>query len=324
MVRRKRPNPYRLRMTQQRDANRLLVVAAFAAVYVIWGSTYLAIRLAVGTIPALLMASCRFLLAGALMLAFTWNRRGTVRRVEVRTTAVVGVLLLLGGNGGVSFGEQFVPSAVAALLVATVPLWMAMLGGAILGERTGGRRWAGVAVGLAGTALLLRPGNPGTEHLPDMLVVLASPLCWASGSLYAKRAPLPRNPLFGTGMEMLIGGIALGIAAVATGDLGRLHLSQISLTSGLAFAYLVIFGSLLAFTAYSWLLGKVSVAAAGTYAFVNPVVAVVLGWAFDAETITPFTLLAMVLIVVAVAAIVAPHRGDHPRRRRDLPVAEVA
>jgi drug/metabolite transporter (DMT)-like permease len=285
------------------------VVAAFAAVYIIWGSTYLAIRFAIETMPPFLMASIRFLIAGGLLYA--WLRlRGTPRPQPVhwKSALIVGGLLLLMGNGLVSWAEQLVPSGLTAVIIAMVPIWMALLDWL----RPGGVRPAagvivGLALGIAGVALLVLQGNggAGAGSLVGLGVLLIATICWASGSLYARGAPLPQTPLLGTGMEMLAGGALLLVVATATGEWGQVHLQAISLKSSLALAYLIIFGSLVAFSAYAWLLRNVSAARVGTYAFVNPVVAVFLGWAFASETLTLRTLLAAAVIVTAVALITA-------------------
>jgi drug/metabolite transporter (DMT)-like permease len=302
------------------------VIGAFAIVYVIWGSTYLFIRLALDTIPPLLMAGARFVVAGAILLAISSRAGGRERdpigRRQWGAAAIVGALLLLGGNGGVVYGEQFVPSGTVALLVATVPLFIALFSALFLGQRLRRVAVAGIGVGLLGTAVLLRPGG-GAADPAHMLLVLVAPLTWAVGSLYATRGPLPRRLLPATGMEMLCGGVLLLIAGLVTGELANLHLDRISLVSGLSLVYLVVFGSLIAFSAYVWLLSKVPTTAVATYAYVNPLVAVLLGWAFLGEQITGQTLLAAALIIVAVVLILS-RPPVSSRRAPDLPVDSVA
>lgn len=302
------------------------VIGAFAIVYVIWGSTYLFIRLALDTIPPLLMAGARFVVAGAILLAISSRAGGRERdpigRRQWGAAAIVGALLLLGGNGGVVYGEQFVPSGTVALLVATVPLFIALFSALLLGQRLRRVAVAGIGVGLLGTAVLLRPGG-GAADPAHMLLVLVAPLTWAVGSLYATRGPLPRRLLPATGMEMLCGGVLLLIAGLVTGELANLHLDRISLVSGLSLVYLVVFGSLIAFSAYVWLLSKVPTTAVATYAYVNPLVAVLLGWAFLGEQITGQTLLAAALIIVAVVLILS-RPPVSSRRAPDLPVDSVA
>jgi drug/metabolite transporter (DMT)-like permease len=301
------------------------VVAAFAAVYVIWGSTYLFIRIAIDSIPPLLMAGARFIVAGAVLLAIT-ARMGGARGDPVGprqwlAAAVTGALLLLGGNGGVSYGEKFVPSGVVALMVATVPMFIAVFGAVALGKRLRPPAIAGVAVGLVGTAVLVHPGAAGTGDAGHLLLVLVAPLTWALGSLYATRGPLPKRPLVATAMEMLCGGVLLVIAGLLTGEAAALRIDRISLGSWLSMLYLVVFGSLVAFSAYVWLLTKVPTQAVATYAYVNPLVAVLLGWAVLGERVTAQTLIAAALIIIAVALILS-RPPVSTERAHDLAVAD--
>ncbi len=289
-------------------AERAEIVLAFAAIYVIWGSTYLAIRFAIETLPPLLMAAVRFLIAGAVLYA--WVRaRGTPapRRDEWLATTIVGGLLLLGGNGAVVWAEQRVPSGVTALLVALVPLWMVLLewrgrGGA----RPDAGTVAGLALGLGGLLLLVGPeqvlGGGHIDHAGAVVLALGT-LSWAAGSLYSRHAHLPAAPMLATAMEMLCGGALLLVAAGVRGEFAQADLGAISLRSALSFAYLVVFGSLVAFTAYIWLLRATTPARASTYAYVNPVVAMLLGWALAGEPLSPRTLLAAAVIVTAVVLI---------------------
>ncbi len=288
--------------------SRAQVLAAFAAVYVVWGSTYLAIRFAIETLPPFLMAGARFLASGAALYA--WTRAGGAprpTRLHWRETAVVGAFLLVGGNGGVAWAEQRVPSGLAALLVATVPLWMVLLewwrSG---GVRPGWRTWAGIATGFLGLGILVGPaellGGGAADGVGAAALVLAS-ILWAVGSVYSRRAALPESPLQATGMEMLAGGALLVLVGSAVGEWGRLDPGAVSGRSLLALAYLVVFGSGLGFTAYVWLLKHVEVAKVSTYAYVNPVVAVFLGWLLAGEAVTARTLAAAAVIVVAVAFI---------------------
>ncbi len=285
------------------------VIAAFAAVYLIWGSTYLFIRIAVESIPPLLMAGVRFVVAGTILLAITSRLGGgeadPVGPRQWRAAAVTGALLLFGGNGGVSYGEQYVASGVVALLVATVPLFIALFGAIFLGSRLRRPAVLGIVFGLVGTAVLLRPGRGAGGDPGHMLLVLASPLTWSIGSLYATRAALPRRPLVAAAMEMLCGGALLVAAGLLTGEGSLLHVGRISTASWLSLLYLVVFGSLVAFSAYVWLLTRVPTTAVATYAYVNPLVAVVLGWAVLGERITGQTLVAAALIIIAVVLILS-------------------
>ncbi len=283
------------------------VVAALGAVYIIWGSTYLAIRFAIETLPPFIMAGVRFLSAGAILYAvMRLNRVHAPRRAHWRSTAIIAALLLFGGNGGVVWAEQLVPSSVTAVIIATVPLWMAVLDWWRNGAKPTAGGSSGLALGLIGIALLVGQGklDGGNQINPTGAgVLLLATLSWATGSLYARRATLPASPLLGTAMEMLVGGALLLIAGTVTGEWGQLRLEQISLHSLIALGYLIIFGSLVAFSAYTWLLRSTPLAVASTYAYVNPVVAVFLGWALAGESLTMQTLVATAVIVTAVVFI---------------------
>lgn len=294
-------------MSLEAAPTRAKLLLAFAAVYFIWGSTYLAIRFAIETVPPFLVGGSRFLLAGAVMYA--WLRaRGAARptRLEWRSAFIIGPLLMTGGNGGIVYSEQFVPSGIVALIVALVPLWLLVLGWMRGGGRPSGREWFGVAVGLVGVAMLVstdgNPSNGGIGPLP-LLVMILSTLSWSVGSLIARDAPLPASPLLASAMEMLAGGAGMVLIAAVRGEFTQLAMSSISWRSSLSIGYLAVFGSIVAFSSYKWLLTKASPAAVGTYAFVNPVVAVALGWAFAAEPLGPRTIVAMLVIVGAVVTI---------------------
>jgi drug/metabolite transporter (DMT)-like permease len=285
-----------------------LIWLALGSIYIVWGSTYLAIRYSIETIPPFLSASIRFLVAGAIL--YTWSsfqgdlvfERPGWR--QWRAATIVGGALLLGGNGGVVWAEQHIPSGIAALVVATVPLWMAVMDRAIFGQRLSWTAILGLALGFSGLTLLF--GGHGTGRIDPVgvgVVVFAS-FSWAAGSLYSRRAPLPTRPLVGTGMEMIAGGALLGIVGLATGEAADLHLTAISLRSWLGLGYLIVFGSLVGFTAYVWLLRVARTSLVSTYAYVNPVIAVLLGWALVSEPLTARTLIAGAVIVVAVILIV--------------------
>lgn len=295
---------------------RARLIAAFAAVYVIWGSTYLAIRFAVETLPPLLMAGARFAVAGTILLLWSRLRSPTQSptRIDWRTGLVSGLLLLLGGNGGVVWAEQRVPSGITALLVAVVPLWMVLLDW----MRPTGRRppalvFAGLGLGLAGLALLVGPaalqGHGEIDIVGAVVLVLAS-LSWAAGSLYTKHAPRASSGLNGAATQMIAGGGLLVVAAALAGELTRMDLAHASSRSILSFLYLVTFGSLIGFTAYVYLLAHTTAAKAATYAYVNPVVAVLLGWAFANEPVTSRTLLAAAVILAGVAIITVARDRD--------------
>ncbi|MGH7575104.1 MAG: EamA family transporter [Longimicrobiales bacterium] len=300
------------------------LIAAFAAVYIIWGSTYLAIRFAIETLPPFLMAGVRFVIAGALLYAWTVRRSGRrPERGEWKAAIIIGALLLLGGNGGVVWAEQTVPSGVAALIVAIVPCWMVLLDWA----RPGGSRPAaqvglGLILGLAGVALLVGPsslaGGMGVDTIGSIALVFAS-LSWAAGSIYARQTKPPAVPLQATAMQMLAGGALLIFAGVLAGETASVDLSRVSARSAAAFLYLIAFGSIVGYSAYAWLLRKSTAARVSTYAYVNPVVAVFLGWALAGEPLTPRMMLAAAVIIAGVALITLSGRPRARARPADEP-----
>ncbi len=298
---------------------RWLVLLAFAAIYVIWGSTYLAIRFAIETLPPFLMAGVRFLVAGGLL--YTWARwRGEERPTGAnwKSALVVGGLLLLGGNGLVSWAELRIDSGLAALLVSTVPLFVVLL--EWIGPRavrTGRPRRLvlfGVVAGIAGIAILIGPGELLGEpiDLVGALALVVASLLWAFGSTLAKRLQLPSSPVLGTAMQMLAGGGLLLIVSLATSELSGFEPAAVSAKSLAALAYLIVFGAIVAFTAYVYLLQKVEVAKVATYAYVNPVVALALGWALAGETASVRTFVAAAIILTAVVLITSQRK---PRKK---------
>jgi drug/metabolite transporter (DMT)-like permease len=304
-------------MTNQTDSRKLWL--ALATIYVIWGSTYLAIRVAVETLPPFLMAGVRFLVAGGILYAFA-RGRGDVAHDRVgwpqwRAAAIVGGFLLLGGNGGVVWAERRVTSGVAALIVGTVPIWMALFAARRDAERIRLRAATGLLLGFAGVVLLARTGGDagGTvDPLGVALLVFAS-ISWAFGSVIAPKLSLPKRPLVTTGLEMIAGGALMTLAGVLTGELGEVHLAAFSTRSLLALGYLIVAGSLAGFTAYIWLLHNTSTQIASTYAYVNPMIAVFLGWLILDEPLSGMTLVAAALIIGAVALIVrsaSTRRGE--------------
>ncbi len=290
------------------------VWAAYITVCIVWGTTYLSIRIVNQTLPPLIAASARFLVAGALMFAFTirkGDREGD--RPGGRqwfAAAIVGLALLLGGNGAVVWAERTVASGVVALIIALIPLWMAAIDG-VLGRRARPRIVLGLLIGFAGAALLVGASASARVPLLGLLFAVGASLSWASGSLYARTAPLPRRPFVGIGMEMLCGGAGLLVAGILAGDLGRIHPHEVSLASVLALAYLIVFGSWLGFASYVWLLRNARTSFVSTYAFVNPVVAVFLGWLILDESISARTILAGAMVLAAVA-IIATGDADRP------------
>ena len=297
---------------------RARLIAAFAAVYIVWGSTYLAIRFAVETLPPLLMAGARFVLAGAILLLWSrlYSSDAAPTQRDWRTGLVSGGLLLVGGNGLVVWAEQRVPSGITALLVAVVPLWMVLLDWL----RPRGRKpatlvFVGLALGLGGLAMLVGPGattgGDRTDVTGAIVLVLAS-LSWAAGSLYTQHAPKASSGMNGSATQMVSGGAILAIAGLLAGEGSRLDLAHATSRSILGFFYLVSFGSLLGYTAYIYLLGHTSAAKASTYAYVNPVVAVFLGWALAHEAVTTRTVIAAAVILAGVA-IITVARDPQPK-----------
>lgn len=290
--------------------------------YLVWGSTYLGIAIAIDTIPPFLMAAIRFLIAGSVLVGWSLVREGRAIAIptarEWRDSAIVGALLLGGGMGMVSFGEQTVPSGITALLIAMMPVWVAVLGRTFLGERLPRLAVVGIVAGFVGVAILIGPsalGRSGGIGGLGLAAIIVSPISWASGSLFAShRARLPRQPLLGTGLQMLSGGVVLTAMSVASGELGGFHLEAVSPASWGALVYLTLVGSLVAFTTYGWMLRVAPLPLVATYAYVNPVVAVILGALVRGEPVDPRTLLAGAVIVAAVALIVtARGRMRSPR-----------
>ena len=284
------------------------MAAAFASVYVIWGSTYLAIRFAVDTLPPFAMASVRFLLAGTLLYAWA-RRKGSPppSRAQWRSAAVIGALLLLGGNGGVVWAAQWVPSGLVALLVATAPLWMVLVhwlwGG---GPRPRRALVLGLLLGLSGVVLLVGSeeiGGGGTRELLGGLIVICGSLCWAVGSVIQRRLELPDRRM-SPAVQMIAGGTWLLALALVSGEAARIDPGAVSVRSALSLVYLVVFGSIVAFSAYVWLLQVSTPARVGTYAYVNPLVALLLGWLFAGEALTGRALAAAVVILTAVMILV--------------------
>ena len=286
---------------------RLQIALAFLSIYTIWGSTYLAIRFAIETFPPFLMAAIRFLIAGGAL--YTWMRlRGAQRptRANWKAATIIGGLLLLGGNGGVTKAEQVIPSGLTAVLITIVPIWMALL------ELLQKNRVVptpqvvlGLVLGFGGVILLVGPGDLAGGGLNPLWVgvLLFASLSWAIGSVYSRKASLPKTPLLGSGMEMLAGGVLLLLVSLVSQEWVGFQPSNISFLSLISFLYLLVFGSLIAFSSYVWLLTKTTTARASTYAYVNPVVAVFLGYFLAGEQLTLRTLLASTMIVIAVVVI---------------------
>jgi drug/metabolite transporter (DMT)-like permease len=296
--------------------SRAKIVLAFGVVYILWGSTFLAIRYAVQSIPPFWMAGTRFLLAGSMMFAFMrWRGTPPPLRKHWLAAAAVGALLLVGGNGSLVWAEQRVPSGLAAILLAMIPLWMVLLDSfRKSGPKLTGRVAGGLVIGLAGIVILVGPAKLLGGSRVDILgatVLMFSAFCWAVGSLFSRGAQLPPSPFLAAAMEMLAGGAMLIVLGLLV-ESGQLHWHAISWRSTAGLFYLVGMGSLLGFTAYIWLLRVVSTSRVATYGYVNPVVAVFLGWAVGGESISARELLATAIIVGAVALILSHRHQPAP------------
>jgi drug/metabolite transporter (DMT)-like permease len=289
--------------------SRFALVTAFAIIYLIWGSTFLGILFAIETLPPFLMASSRFLVAGSLLYAWTRVANGAAApsRAEWRATAVLGLLLLVGGNGLLVWSEQRIPSGVAALFVGTVPCFMALIDWLRPGGvRPSGLAIAGLVLGLLGVTWLVGPdaimGGGRADVIGAAVVVLCS-FSWALGSIYSRHVGTPTSPFLSTAMQMLAGGLALLLLSALLGEPWAFDVHAVSLRSALGLLYLIVFGSIVAFSAYIWLLRVSTPARVSTYAYVNPVVAVLLGWSLAGEELTVRVAVAAAIIVSGVALI---------------------
>lgn len=303
-------------MSSAASPSRLALVAGFATIYLVWGSTYLGIRIAVETLPPFLMAGARFVLAGSLLAAWIAATRGfKVQRHQLRDNALVGGLLLLGGNGLVSWAEQRVPSGIATLIVSVSPLFFVLIDWAAYAFYRDGQRgtrpniavFAGLALGFAGLVLLVGPSvlAEGAGHLEGgrLLALLGACFFWSAGSIYTRYARDPAEPFTGSAVQMLCGGGWLLLTGLLCGEAGHFHWADVSARSVLAWGYLVVAGSLVAFTTYVWLMKHSSPAKVSTYAYVNPIVAVFLGWLVLREPVSPRIFVAAAVIVAGVAII---------------------
>jgi len=284
-----------------------LVIAAFAIVYVVWGSTYLGIKYAVESIPPFLMAGSRHLVAGLLLFAFAMARGAKLPSLpQWRDAAIAGMLMLVVGNGGVTWAEQMIPSGIAALLVALTPVWMVLIDWA----RPGGVRpraivGLGLAFGIAGVVLLARKqmNGAGPAYGWGVAALLAASICWAFGSVFNRSARKPESAFLGVALQMITGGAVLFALALGQGEFGRFSVASVTALSFWAWLYLTIAGSLIAYTAYVWLLHASTPARVATYAYVNPLIAVLLGCTIGREVFSHEIYLAGGLIVVAVVLV---------------------
>ncbi len=307
------------------------MVAAFAAVYVIWGSTYLAIKYAIETLPTFLMAGARFIVAGLILYAAGRSSGGyeKPKLIHWRTSFIVGTLLLAVGNGGVVVAEHYISSSLAALLVATVPFWMVVIGWLFM--RTGRPNYKvviGLLIGFAGVAILITgrgsdtSESTGIGQLFGIFMIIVATIGWAAGSLYGTRAPAAKSTVLAAGMQMLSGGLVLTVLSFVTGEWKAFDYNAVSKTSWIALAYLIFIGALVAYTAYSWLLRNASPSAISTYAYVNPAVAVFLGWAVAGESLTGQMLVGAIVIVASVAMITLQKSVKNPEVELETPVAD--
>ncbi|MEY2602043.1 MAG: hypothetical protein QOJ36_1362 [Verrucomicrobiota bacterium] len=292
-------------------SRKIKTIAAFAALYLIWGSTYLGILFAIQSIPPFLMAGARFLFAGLIMFAIA-RTQGPLRSTlaEWRTSLIVGACLLLGGNGGVTLSEKFIESGLASLIVATVPIYITLLGWLFgMTARPAPLVWLGLAGGFLGVAVLLGPAlrlssGSGSHPAIGMSILLLSSFIWSAGSLYSRTVKHTASPFLAAAQQMFCGGVLLVLVGFFVGEPRNLHPSNITTLSLGAFAYLVLIGAIVGYTAYFWLLRHCDPAKVATYAYVNPIVAVLLGALFAHETITLRTLLAAALIIGSVALVI--------------------
>ena len=300
-----------------------ILIAAFAAVYIIWGSTYLAIKYAIETLPTFLMAGFRFTVAGAILYAWARTSSGyeKPKLAHWKTSLIVGTLLLGIGNGGVVLAEHYISSSLAALLISTTPFFIVLLGWVFMGSGRPNYKVAlGLVVGFVGVTLLIfgRESDAGTGSNGQsfgIIATLAATLAWAAGSLYATRGLAVRSSVQAAGMQMLAGGAVLLATGTVTGEWASFDPSSVSTTSALALGYLIVFGAIVAFTAYSWLLKNASPAAVSTYAYVNPAIAVLLGWAIAGETLTGLMLAGAAVVVVSVALITANKKAKAEKKK---------
>jgi len=284
-----------------------MTLVAYAAVYLIWGSTYLAIRVAVGDIPPLLLMGVRCTAAGALMLAWAAMRGERAAPRQWRHAAIAGGLMIAGTYGALAWAEQRLASGIAALLSATSPLWLTTLDWPRSGPPAA-TTLAGLALGLAGVGALVASGSPMGVNVPAALVLVAGTITWAAGSLYARPPRLPASVALGAGMPLAAGGLMLLAASFVSGEAARYDIHRASHAALWALAYLIVFGSLVAFSAYAWLLRVAPASRVGTYAYVNPLVAVALGWSVAGEPVNAATGAAALMIAASVAMVM---KGGH-------------
>lgn len=306
-------------MKNTKNRNLILLIAAFAAVYILWGSTYLAIKYAIETLPPFLMAGSRFVFAGVVLMIWARLSKDYERpkAAHWKTSFVVGTLLLLGGNGGVVFAQHYISSSLAALLVATEPFWIVLLSWLWLGKsRPNLKTVLGIAVGFFGVWLLINgqttnsAANIGSMQFFGAIAVMLAALSWATGSIYGLRSPVPKSSILTAGMQMFSGGMVLLVVSLIMGEWSTFSISQVSARSLYGVIYLMIFGSLIGYTAYSWLLKNAQPEMVATYAYVNPIVAIFLGWLIAGESFTGQMLIGAGVIVGSVMLITSHDKND--------------
>ena len=282
--------------------SRFLVLLAFASIYIIWGSTYLAIRYAVETIPPLITAGLRHLSAGTVLMIWALARGYRPTRRELYSSFVLGFLFFFIGHGTLHWAEQVVPSGLAALLVATEAMWVALLGAVFLKQKLNLPNIVGIVLGFAGVMLLTIGQGAGGQStsLLGVVVFLIGTVSWSIGMLYSTRPTLPKDPVARAAMPLLVGAVLLLTTAGLTGEFRGFHLASVTTKSALGLLYLIVFGSIVAFTAYTWLLDRISPNVIVTHTYVNPVVAVWLGWAWAGEPMSPRTTVAAIMVVISV------------------------
>jgi drug/metabolite transporter (DMT)-like permease len=317
-------------------ANPIAVWIGILVLYVVWGSTYLGMKVAMDTLPVFVMGAFRFVPAGVILVlaVVAWNR-GRIARPsvgQVRDASIVGVTLLVGGTGLVAWGEQTIPTGIAALLIALVPMWLAIFGFVLFRESVPPLVAGGIVVGLIGVGILAWPaGDVGSLDPAGLAALILSPVFWSLGTLYAmKRAVQPAPALLASGVHMLAAGLAFVAIAALTGEWASFDVAAVSPVSWASIGYLIVAGSLIGYTTYAWLIGVAPIQRVATYAYVNPVVAVILGWLVLSEPLTPRTVLAGIVIVAAVALIVTGRgrasaaTSDAEREQAATPVPDAA
>jgi drug/metabolite transporter (DMT)-like permease len=307
-----------------RRASRLALAAAMASIYAVWGTTYLAIRVAVETMPPFLLAAIIYIIAGPVLVALVVARSGLAEGIpparQWLSALLIGIGLITFGNGALMWGEQYVPSGVAAIVVATVPAWLALFARVVLRERLHPLAIFGLGLGFAGLAILVAPSAGRLGALAGLAAVLLTAIGWAAASVYSRIAPLPGSPFLAAGMQMTCGGIfTLGVALIA-GDVQRFHLGHVATQAWIAFAYLLVVGAIFAIGVFQWLVRHASFALVGTYAYVNPIVAVVLGALLLGEQVSARTVIACSVTVLGVALILAAQTMG--RKSEGVPAAD--